>query len=104
MNSTNICSRIEVCIQRYRARRKLDEVRSNILTKYFMLGGVEATNKAFTGGGLNQETLDNATAEEIAAINATDYVRANKRDKNAKYYDGSEDWVVDFEGVAKGFL
>lgn len=96
-------SRIQTCIQRYRARRNLDEVRSNILTKYFMLGGIEATTKAFTGGALDQETLDNASAAEIAALQATDYVRTGGSG-NAKYYDGSDKWVVDFEGVAKGFF
>lgn len=93
--------RIETCIQRYRARRKLDEHRSNVFTKYLMLGGVEATAKAFTGG-LDKEILENSTAAEIAAIQATDYVRTGT--KSSKYYDGSDDWVVDFEGVAKGFL
>ena len=67
-----------------------------------MLGGVEATTKAFTGG-LDQETIENATSEEIAALQATDYVRTGIS-ANAKYYDGSDNWVVDFEGVAKGFL
>lgn len=67
-----------------------------------MLGGIESTTKAFTGGALDQETLDNATAAEIAALQATDFVRPSGG--NAKYYDGSDKWVVDFEGVAKGFL
>ena len=99
----NIDSRIQTCIQRYRARRNLDSTRANILTKYFMLGGIESTKKAFTGG-LDKETLESATAEEIAAIQATDMVGTGS--KNAKYYDpnDSENWVVDFEGVAKGFL
>ena len=69
-----------------------------------MLGGVEAaTSKSFTGG-LDKETVDNSTAEEIAAIQATDFIRTGSM--NAKYYDPlkPEDWVVDFEGVAKGFL
>jgi hypothetical protein len=66
-----------------------------------MLGGVDSTLKAFTGG-LDKETLDNSTATEIAAIQATDYVRTGTQ--NAKFYDGSDNWVVDFEGVAKGFL
>jgi len=48
------------------------------------------------------ETLENSTAAEIAAIQATDYVQTGT--KNAKFYDGSDNWVVDFEGVAKGFL
>ncbi|TGO57886.1 hypothetical protein BOTNAR_0192g00090 [Botryotinia narcissicola] len=93
--------RIETCIQRYRARRKFDSTRANILTKYFALGSIESGTKSFNGG-LDQETLDNSTAAEIAAIQATDFVRAS----NAKYYDPSdtENWVVDWEGVAKGFL
>jgi len=96
--------RMQTCIQRYRKKRNLDSVRSNILTKYFMLGGIEAsTTKSFTGG-LDKETLENATAQEIAAIQATDFIREGS--KTGKYYDPShpEDWVVDFEGVAKGFL
>ncbi|KAB8298105.1 hypothetical protein EYC80_001867 [Monilinia laxa] len=93
--------RIQICIQRYRARRKLDSVRSNILTKYFALGGIEAGIKTFNGG-LDKETLENSTAAEIAAIQATDFVRSS----NAKYYDPSdtENWVVDWEGIVKGFL
>ncbi|KAA8571115.1 hypothetical protein EYC84_000464 [Monilinia fructicola] len=88
-------------IQRYRARRKLDSVRSNILTKYFALGGIEAGTKTFNGG-LDKETLENSTAAEIAAIQATDFVRSS----NAKYYDPSdtENWVVDWEGIVRGFL
>jgi Argonaute siRNA chaperone (ARC) complex subunit Arb1 len=66
-----------------------------------MLGGVDSTAKQFTGG-LDQETLQNATAAEIAAIQATDYVQTGAQ--SAKFYDGSDNWVVDFEGVAKGFL
>ena len=66
-----------------------------------MLGGVDSTTKQFTGG-LDKETLENATAGEIAAIQATDYVQTGS--KSIKFYDGSDDWVVDFEGVAKGFL
>jgi hypothetical protein len=66
-----------------------------------MLGGVDCTVKAFTGG-LDKETVENSTAAEIAAIQATDYLQTGT--KNAKYYDGSDGWVVDFEGVAKGFL
>lgn len=96
--------RIETCIQRYRKKRNLDETRSKILTRYLMLGGVEAsTTKAFTGG-LDQETLHNATADEIAAIQATDYIRSGS--KMEKYYDPTEPgkWIIDFEGVAKGFL
>lgn len=79
----------------------MDSVRSNILTKYFSLGGIESGGKTFNGG-LDKDTLDNSTAAEIAAIRATDFIRTG----NSKYYDpeNDEDWVVDWEGVAKGFL
>ncbi|KAF4610359.1 hypothetical protein G7Y89_g15761 [Cudoniella acicularis] len=102
--SNAVFSRIQTCIQRYRARRKLDAVRSNIFTKYLILGGIEATGKQFTGGALDEETLEQATAEEIAALQATDYIRSGNT--NSKYYDPAkpDGWVVDFEGVAKGFL
>jgi Argonaute siRNA chaperone (ARC) complex subunit Arb1 len=66
-----------------------------------MLGGVDSSAKMFTGG-LDKETLENSTTAEIAAIQATDFVQTGT--KSAKFYDGSENWVVDFEGVAKGFL
>jgi hypothetical protein len=69
-----------------------------------MLGGIEAaTTKSFTGG-LDKHTINNSTAEEIAAIQATDFVRVGA--PNGKYFDPlkPEGWVVDFEGVVKGFL
>lgn len=98
----NFHRRIQNCIQKYRARRKLNSERSNILTQYLILGGVESSAKAF-GGGLDRQTIENSTAEEIAAIQATDYVRTHGW-INAKTYDGSENWVVDWEGIAKGYL
>lgn len=93
--------RMQTCIQRFRAKRKLDQVRANIFTKYLSLGGVETGAKQFTGG-LDKETIENSTANEIADIQATDFIRTNH--KNTKYYDGSDNWVIDFEGVAKGFF
>lgn len=96
--------RIQTCIQRYRRRRNLDETRALIFTKYLILGGIEAsTNKSFTGG-LDKETVENSTADEIAAITATDFIRAGTT--NSRYFDPlkPEGWVVDFEGVVKGFL
>ncbi|TAQ85133.1 hypothetical protein B7494_g6555 [Chlorociboria aeruginascens] len=100
----SFAERIEKCIQRYRGRRKLDGQRANILTKFLMLGGVDAgVQKAFSGG-LDRETVENSTAQEIAAIQAIDHIRTGQ--KNAKYYDPAhpEHWVVDFVAVVKGFL
>ncbi|RKF78326.1 putative argonaute sirna chaperone arc complex subunit arb1 [Golovinomyces cichoracearum] len=93
--------RMQSCIQRYRACRKLEQVRSNVFTKYLALGGIETGIKQFTGG-LDKETLENSTAKEIADIQATDFIRTHPH--SSRFYDGSENWVIDFEGVAKGFL
>lgn len=94
---------MQTCIQRYRARRKLDEFRSKVFTKYLMLGGVEASSNKQFNGGLDEDTVQNSTAGEIAAMQATDYIRSGG---SAKYYDpvDADGWVVDFEGVVKGFL
>lgn len=67
-----------------------------------MLGGVESSAKAF-GGGLDKETIEKCNAKEIAAIQATDYVRVNGF-INTKTYDGSANWAVDWKGVAEGYL
>ncbi|KAI6247732.1 Argonaute-binding protein [Erysiphe necator] len=93
--------RMQTCIQRFRARRKLDPTRANIFSKFLALGGVETDAKQFNGG-LDRELLENSTASEIAAFQATDFIRTYPY--NPKYYDGSDKWVVDFEGVAKGFF
>ncbi|KAL5352110.1 hypothetical protein ACLOAV_002055 [Pseudogymnoascus australis] len=96
--------RIETCIQRYRARRKLDEERANIFNKYLALGGIDTTIKAFTGG-VDNETLDNFDGPTIADINATD-VMFGGDEAGSKFYDpcAPQNWVVDFEGIAKAFL
>ena len=66
------------------------------------LGGVDTSIKAFTGG-LDNEMLDDYSAKEIATIQATDVISGGR---NRKFYDPSDttNWVVDFEGVVKGFL
>ncbi len=102
-HSRSFVERIQLCIQRYRARRKLDEKRANYFNKYLTLGGVETGIKAFSGG-LDKDTIENSTAGQIAEIQATDHIRSGGG--NVKFYDPSNPshWVVDFEGVAKGFL
>ncbi|RKF81870.1 putative argonaute sirna chaperone arc complex subunit arb1 [Golovinomyces cichoracearum] len=99
--SRDFKDRMQSCIQRYRACRKLEQVRSNVFTKYLALGGIETGIKQFTGG-LDKDTLENSTAKEIADIQATDFIRTNPH--SSRFYDGSENWVIDFEGVAKGFF
>ncbi|OBT47146.1 hypothetical protein VE00_03103 [Pseudogymnoascus sp. WSF 3629] len=96
--------RIETCIQRYRARRKLDEERANIFNKYLSFGGIDTTIKAFTGG-VDNEALEDFDGPTIADINATD-VMFGGDEAGSKFYDpcAPQNWVVDFEGITKAFL
>lgn len=94
---------MQQCIQRYRARRKLNSERANIFSKYLILGGVDAGVKAFSGG-LDKDTLENCNAGEIIDIQATDHIRNGNG--HVKFYDASNPvhWIIDFEGIVKGFL
>lgn len=47
-------------------------------------------------GGLSAQDLEDKDASEIAAIKAEHYVMLEVLDE--------EEWEVDFEGLAKGFL
>ncbi|KAI9753916.1 MAG: hypothetical protein M4579_004937 [Chaenotheca gracillima] len=98
-SSRSFAERIEFCIQRYRARRKFDSERKDMFDKYLVLGGIESGPKAFSNGIDAGNPGDN-TAEDIAALGATDYVGGDKVSAGA---EGSE-WVVDFEGIAKCFF
>ena len=89
--------RIEIAIQRFFAKRNLNSERKDVFDKYMTYGGVDAGPKMFSGG-LDAKTLSDSTAPEIATLTAKHSVGADKG-------EGDEsDFVVDFEGVAKGFL
>ena len=94
--------RIELCIQRYRQKRNLDEVRALVYTKYLSLGGIDTGAKVGTRS-LSKADYEEADASQIAAYNATDKISAVQ---NSKYYNpvDEKDWVVDFTGIVKGFL
>lgn len=50
------------------------------------------------GGGLDAKILEESDAAEIAQFTATNYVDYEKEDPR------SSEYVVDFDGVVKGFL
>ncbi|OTA94325.1 hypothetical protein M434DRAFT_10864 [Hypoxylon sp. CO27-5] len=94
--------RIEECIQRYRASRRMDPERTTMFNKYLWLGGIDASPRQFTGFADDREALDEADAGEIRRMTATDFVGGS----GFRFYDPvePEHWFVDFEGIAKGFL
>ncbi|KAI9679341.1 MAG: hypothetical protein M1817_005361 [Caeruleum heppii] len=96
--SRSFAERIEICIQRYRLRRKFDSMRKNVFDKYLTLGGIDTGQKMF-GGGIDR-SADDEDGEYEGDPNAIDFVSSDKASAGTK---GSE-WVVDFEGVAKCFF
>ncbi|KAI1759703.1 Argonaute siRNA chaperone complex subunit Arb1-domain-containing protein [Hypoxylon sp. FL1150] len=94
--------RIEECIQRYRASRRMDIDRTNLFNKYLWLGGIDSSQRHFTGFTADRDALEEADADEIRKLTATDFVGGS----GSKFYDPAEKehWIVDFEGIAKAFL
>jgi hypothetical protein len=87
--------RIEIAIQRYKARRKFHTKHSNVFNSWLKFGGVEAGERRFTGG-TNPDELAGISAAEKAITLATHHVGEDKADDTR--------WVLDFEGVAKAYL
>ncbi|KAI0390383.1 Argonaute complex, subunit Arb1 [Xylariaceae sp. FL0594] len=94
--------RIEECIQRYRARRRMDQERVNMFNKYLFLGGIDSSPRQFTGMVDDKEAFEEADAQDIRTMTATDFVGGS----GDRFYDPAESdkWEVDFEAVVKGFL
>ncbi|KAK7981370.1 argonaute siRNA chaperone complex subunit Arb1 [Apiospora saccharicola] len=94
--------RIEECIQRYRQKRKVHQRNAHIFDRYFFFGGIQSGPRQF--GGMDADAIREATTDEIRQMTATDFIQSGA--SGAKYYHpkDAEDWVVDFEGVVKGFL
>ncbi|KAF2491991.1 hypothetical protein BU16DRAFT_467767 [Lophium mytilinum] len=87
--------RIEVAIQRFKAKRKMHQMFVEVFSKFMRFGGVDGQQRQFTGR-LAKTELEEYDASEIARMMATHHVPWDRADPKR--------WTVDFEGVAKGFL
>ncbi|KAF8437354.1 Argonaute complex, subunit Arb1 [Terfezia claveryi] len=106
---------MELCIQRYRAKRRWDPIRLKLFDRYLVLGGIRTGQKAY-GGGLSLEArgegAEEPDAADIAAQTATDFVEnytTSARNQNdwtgaPGVFEDDEEWWVDFEYVVKVFL
>ncbi|KAK2766888.1 hypothetical protein FQN54_006202 [Arachnomyces sp. PD_36] len=83
--------RLETAIQRYQAKRRMDEERRSVFTKYMAFGGVTVGPKMF--GGVDQKDMEAMDAAEILTARAQATITSDR-----------SEWIVDFEQVAKGFL
>ncbi|KAI9683585.1 MAG: hypothetical protein M1829_004888 [Trizodia sp. TS-e1964] len=100
--SRSFPERIELCIQRYKAKRKFDCDRKTIFDKYLSLGGIDTGPKAFSGG-IDNKDLGFKNDEEIALLAATDFIGGDITGARPDI-KGNRRWIVDFEAVAKGFF
>jgi hypothetical protein len=74
-----------------------------VFNKYLRLGGIDAGAQNMFSGGLDKDLIEQSTAEGIREFTATDYIHSAH---TCKFYSVNDidNWLVDFEGVAKGFL
>ncbi|OJD36420.1 argonaute sirna chaperone complex subunit arb1 [Diplodia corticola] len=87
--------RMECAIQRYKSRRKMHQHFLNVFAKFMRYGGVDQSQRQFTGG-VNDKELEDRDAQDIALMMANHTIDTDK--------DDEEKWPVAFEEVAKGFL
>ncbi|KAK3306702.1 Argonaute complex, subunit Arb1 [Chaetomium strumarium] len=100
--------RIQECIQRYRARRRMTPERSTLFTRYLLLGGIDATVRQFGGAQtLTDEVLEDTNRAAVREMTANDVIQRGGDDScNPRFYNPNDavHWDVDFTGIAAGFL
>ncbi|KAK4125660.1 hypothetical protein N657DRAFT_591356 [Parathielavia appendiculata] len=100
--------RIEECIQRYRARRRLGPQRDTLFSRYLVLGGIDTTVRQFQGTRtITDDVLEDASKGEVREMTADDVIqRGGDGNYNPRFYNPNypEHWDVDFTGVAAGFV
>jgi len=87
--------RIELAIQRFKQKRRMHEMYSRVFGKFMLYGGVESGPRMF-GAKPSPAEMKEMEAEELTRALATHHVPWSRQDE--------QQWVVDFDGVAKGFL
>ncbi|KAJ4300082.1 hypothetical protein N0V88_002751 [Collariella sp. IMI 366227] len=100
--------RIEECIQRYRARRRLDPEREQLFSRYLMLGGIDSTVRQFQSTAkIGNDVLKDASKAILREMTADDVIQRGGADNNnPRFYNPNypEHWDVDFTAVAAGFV
>ena len=95
--------RIEECLQRFRARRRLSNVQVLLFNRYLFLGGIDTSPRMFTGtAGID---MKGASSAEVRAMTANDAV-SRGHSGFGRFYNPAypEHWEVDFAAVVAGFL
>lgn len=98
----NLHRRIQSCIQRFRARRRLQGEQTRFFDEYLFLGGVDTRDHAFSG--LDPKDLKDLTPTQRREATATDIVHGVCGTDDQFYNGDNEIWSVDFAGVAAGYF
>ncbi|KAJ4415778.1 hypothetical protein N0V82_007140 [Gnomoniopsis sp. IMI 355080] len=99
--------RIEECIQRYTARRRMSSDRAQLFMKYLFLGGIDTSQRQFTGTAQHVKDWkgDGYGPDELRAFTANEFLGHGGDSKGLFYSpDVPEHWDVDFAGIVAGFL
>ncbi|KAK3318167.1 Argonaute complex, subunit Arb1 [Apodospora peruviana] len=100
--------RIEECIQRFRARRRLDNIREFLFSKYLFLGGIDTAVRQFQSTrSMTAKSLQDTTKSDVREMTADDVIqRGADKNRDPRFYNPNypEHWDVDFAGVAAGFF
>ncbi|CAM1503280.1 Fc.00g080560.m01.CDS01 [Cosmosporella sp. VM-42] len=94
--------RIQSCIQRFRARRRLQGDRTLFFNEYLFLGGVDTNPSSYQG--LGRDDLKDLTPAQRREATATDIVYGTTSAGDRFYNGDKQAWTVDFAGVAAGFF
>ncbi|KAF6827735.1 Argonaute-binding protein 1 [Colletotrichum plurivorum] len=98
----NTVSRIQACIQRFRARRRIsgsDNI--NLFNQYLFLGGIDTSPRMF--GGNTEADVRDMTPEERRDATAIDTVYSSGGGSRFYNADEPEHWDVDFTGIVAGY-
>lgn len=95
-----IYERIETAVLKYKMNRKLHQETLRVFHAFLEYGGFEQRPNMFTGG-VSKEDEESLSKEEKARRKQINFV-SNDVIHSLSEQDGN--WVVDFEGVTKGFF
>ena len=115
--SREFAERIEICVFRYKERRKFSSTRMDMFQKYLALGGIDTTVSGFQGGKEKPEDDSDSDDDlfEYDEPNVNNVTTSMQHTGSAfdtsqrgitKYYNpfAPQNWRVDWVGCASAFL
>ncbi|GAD97132.1 conserved hypothetical protein [Paecilomyces variotii No. 5] len=86
-----ILLRLEEAILRFQAKRRIENDRSHMFSKYLAYGGVDVGQSMFTG--VDQRELEDMDKDQILAAKAQSWINSER-----------SKMLIDFDAVARGYL